>query len=155
MRIVRAAVLAGIVTVSFCQADARTGAEPGLSKVGLGAVTGFFPLIGADVKFWPTTHLAIDGSLGYYQGFQIQANVTYNREFIKRFPVGHLPFYAGGGLFTDLARDFDFGFQAIVGAEWFMKWAPVSVFAHFVPNVEVADDPHFAFRFAFGGRYYF
>jgi len=131
--------------------------SPSFGTFGFGPITGNHPWVGATAKLWLGEKLAIDAVVGYQKDVELQANLTSNRSPFN-LSNGNLFFTYGLGVFSKIPTADALGVQAIGGAEWFLPWEPVSVFADYIPAVNFNPKQDKAFQplnFVGGIRYYF
>jgi hypothetical protein len=116
--------------------------------------------IGANLKYWFTDKLAIDGALGrsfrHDNDFYLHSDVLYHLDLID-VDKGRLPLYFGGGLRArwDDDRDTRAGVRVPVGITYIFEDIPVDVFFELAPVFDFTPKYKTDFTVGIGARYWF
>lgn len=137
-------------------------AQPVPGHVGVGLILG--EPVGADVKYWVSDEMAVDGAVGWsdydHSDLYVQGDVLWHKFDLINFSPGNgkLPVYFGvGGLFRDRThgRSNDVGVRVPVGVAYIFDNLPIDIFAEIGPALDVAPDIHGEITGGIGVRFWF
>ncbi len=127
------------------------------SGFGIGVLLG--EPTGISAKGWVSQQNAIDGGLAY--SFRAKGSFHIHADFLWHFPdviesKERIPLFVGiGGRIAIRKGTGIFGVRIPFGCAWWMRNAPIEIFAEFAPILELAPATELSANVGIGARFYF